>query len=154
MKKIDEIIKEHPFFKGFTNDELKFISSCGQNKVFHKNEIIAHENTTADNFYLIRQGKVAISANIPHKEDKIIQTVGEGEILGWSWLFPPYQWMFELTALETTHVVALNGKCLRDKLEQTPELGFKLMKRFSQLMIARLNATRLQLLDVYGKMDS
>ena len=154
MKKINEIIKEHPFFKDFSEDELKFVESCAQNKVFKKNEFIAHENDEANEFYLIRKGKVAICANIPHKEDLIIQTISDGEILGWSWLFAPYQWMFELIAVETTHVIALNGKCLRAKLEQMPALGYKLMKRFSQLMIARLNATRLQLLDVYGKMGS
>ncbi|MFI4937657.1 MAG: cyclic nucleotide-binding domain-containing protein [Candidatus Berkiellales bacterium] len=154
MKKIHEIIKEHPFFKGFTDNELLFISGCGQNKVFKANEIIAQENTPANEFYLLREGKVAVCANIPHHQDKIIQTISEGEILGWSWLFPPYQWTFELRALETTHAVALNGKCLRDKLDEMPELGYKLMKRFSQLMVARLNATRLQLLDIYQKKGS
>jgi CRP-like cAMP-binding protein len=151
MKHINEILKEHPFFKGFTADEIDFISSCAKNKVFHQNEIIAHENQSADEFYLIRQGKVAICSLIPNQGNIIIQTIGEGEILGWSWIFPPYQWMFEVIASESTRTISLNGKCLREKLEKTPDLGYKLMKRFAQLMIARLNATRLQLLDIYGK---
>lgn len=151
MKKLKEIIKEHPFFVGFTEEELLFISGCAQNKVFKKNEIIALENTAANDFYLIRKGRIAICANVTGKENKTIQTLGEGEIVGWSWLFPPYLWTFKLIAFEVTHVIDLNGKCLREKLDKVPVLGYKLMKRFSQLMIARLNATRLQLFDIYGK---
>lgn len=153
MKNINDIIKEHPFFKGFTADEINFISSCGQNKIFQQNEIIAKENAPANEFFLIRHGKVAICAIMPNRENKIIQTISEGEVIGWSWLFPPHRWMFEIIAIEPTRTLALNGKCLREKLDQTPELGYKLMKEFAQLLIARLNATRLQLLDVYGKKD-
>lgn len=150
MKTMDQIIREHPFFKDFAEPDLLFISSCGQNKVFKKDEIVAKEGASADEFYLIREGKIAVCANLPNRRYKIIQTLNPGEIFGWSWLFPPYQWMFEGRAMEQVHVVALNGKCLRKKLEQQPALGYQVMKRFSQLMIARLNATRLQLLDLYG----
>ncbi len=150
MKKINEIIQDHPFFKGFTTEELNFISGCGQNKVFKKDEVLAREGEPADEFFLIREGKIGVCISTPHQGIKAIQTLGEGEIFGWSWIFPPYKWVFDGIALETTHVVALNGKCLREKLEQTPVLGYKLMKRFSQNMISRLNAARLQLLDIYG----
>lgn len=154
MKDITDIIKAHPFFKDFTDDEITFIASCAKNSVFQANELIAKEYQIADEFYLIRAGKVAVLSPIGHGKNKVIQTIGDGEILGWSWLFPPYQWLFEVQALETTRTLTFNGKCLREKLDNTPALGYKLMKRFAQLMVARLQATRLQLLDVYGTKPS
>lgn len=150
MKTIHDIIAEHPFFENFTVDDLQLISGCGKNQVFQKNEYLAQEKQAADVFYLIRKGRVAICTQIPNREKQIIQTIQDNEIFGWSWLFPPYQWMFDAIALDTTHCIVLNGKCLRDKLDQNPELGYRLMKQFSLMIIKRLNATRLQLLDVYG----
>ncbi|MBS0287854.1 MAG: cyclic nucleotide-binding domain-containing protein [Proteobacteria bacterium] len=151
MKNINQILKEHHFFKDFSDEDINFISGCAQNKVFHKDDIIAKENSPADEFYLIRAGKVAICLPITHHESKVIQTISEGEFLGWSWLFPPFKWSFEAIATEPTRTIMINGKCLREKLDKKPEMGLKLMKRFAQLLIARLNATRLQLLDVYEK---
>jgi CRP/FNR family transcriptional regulator, cyclic AMP receptor protein len=149
MKTIYDILKSHPFFKDFPEEDLQMLSSCAQNKVYQPGEIIAKENAPANEFYLIRQGQVAITTPIPHRDNQIIQTIGEGDIFGWSWLFPPHRWMFEASALQETRVITLDGKCLRDKLEKNPELGFKVMKQFSQMMVERLHATRLQLLDAY-----
>jgi CRP-like cAMP-binding protein len=80
----------------------------------------------------------------------VVDTIGEGEILGWSWLLPPYHWKFHARATEAVRAIALDGKCLRTKCEQNHDLGYELLKRFSQIMSRRLDATRLQLLDVYG----
>jgi CRP-like cAMP-binding protein len=73
-----------------------------------------------------------------------------GEVLGWSWLIPPYHWKFDARAIEQTRALALDGKCLRTKCEEDHDLGYELLKRFAQIMEERLQATRLQLLDVYG----
>jgi hypothetical protein len=81
----------------------------------------------------------------------MIQTEGEGEILGWSWLVPPYYWHFDARATEKTQVIAIDGKCLREKCESDHDLGYKLMRRFALIIAERLEATRLQLLDIYGK---
>jgi CRP-like cAMP-binding protein len=80
----------------------------------------------------------------------MLATLGEGEILGWSWLLPPYQWKLHAHALEPTRAIALDGKCLRAKCEQNHDLGYEILKRFAQIMEQRLEATRLQLLDVYA----
>ena len=77
-------------------------------------------------------------------------TLGEGDILGWSWLMPPYHWQFHARAVEVTRAIALDGKCLRTKCEQNHDLGYELLKRFCHIIERRLEATRLQLLDVYG----
>lgn len=151
MKTIEQLLTEHPFFKDIDQANISFIAGCGQNKIFKANEVIHHEGDQADYFYLIRKGQVHINTSVPNQENKTIQTVGEGDILGWSWLFEPYRWIFEAKASTEVHAVALDGQCLRQKCEQDTKLGYQLMKRFAQLMINRLTATRLQLLDVYGK---
>jgi hypothetical protein len=79
-----------------------------------------------------------------------IETIGEGEVLGWSWLFPPYRWQFDAQAVGLVRAIAFDGRCLRGKCEEDHDLGYWLMQRFAQVMSQRLQATRLQLLDLYG----
>jgi len=92
---------------------------------------------------------VALRIHSERRGPLIILTLGEGEILGWSWLFPPYQWKFSARALEDTRAFAADGKCLREKAERDHALGYELLKRFARVVEERLEATRLQLLNVY-----
>jgi CRP-like cAMP-binding protein len=117
---------------------------------FNAGETIFREGEDADKFYLIRQGKVALETAVPQRGSVIIQTLGEGEVLGWSWLVAPYRWRFDARATELTRAIALDGKCLRGRSEEDHDLGYELMKRAAQIMEQRLQAARLQLLDVYG----
>jgi hypothetical protein len=80
----------------------------------------------------------------------VIATLEEGDIMGWSWLVPPYYWRLDARAVQQTHVLALDGKCLRSKCEENHDLGYELLKRFTQVIEQRLHATRMQLLDVYA----
>jgi CRP-like cAMP-binding protein len=98
---------------------------------------------------MIRQGKVAIEILAPELGPITVQTVGEGDVLGWSWLIPPYRWRFGARAVELTRAITLDGKCLRQKSEEDHDLGYELLKRFSGIIVERLEATRLQLLDIY-----
>lgn len=150
MKKINDILRAHPFFKDCTDDEVHLISQCGEHRAFEKNNFLAKENNKADVFYLIIKGRVAICTTTPNKKNNTIQTISDEEMFGWSWLFPPYQWMFDAIALDKTSTITLNGDCLKQKIENDSALGYKLMKQFSLMIIQRLNATRLQLLDIYG----
>lgn len=150
MKAIIQLLKEHPFFYGVNETYLNMIAGCGKNVVFGPGSYIARENDPADTFYVIRKGKVGIETFIPQKRPLVLQTLNDGDILGWSWLFPPYQWTFDVRSMNEVHAIALNGKCLRDKCEEDPHLGYDLMKRFASIMTGRLRATRMQILDVYG----
>lgn len=149
MRGLESILKEHAFFKHLKEDAIKFIAGCGSNVVFQPGEVIAHTGESADHFYLIREGKIAIQIYAPEKGAITVQTVGSDDILGWSWLFPPYQWSFDLKVIEKTRAIAMDGKCLREKCESDHELGFQLMKKFSYVMVKRLEATRMQILDIY-----
>jgi len=130
---------------------LKFIAGCATNVRFKAEEFLYREGDEANNFFVLREGKVAIEAFSPKRGAITIQTLTAGDVLGWSWLFPPYHTHFGARAIEPTRALCLDGKCLRNKCEEDHDLGYELMKRFSEVMIQRLQATRLQLLDIYGE---
>lgn len=144
------ILKEHAIFDGLAQAYIDLLTECASNVVFTPGTRIFRQGEPADRFYLIRQGHVAIEIGAAGQQPLTIRTLGEHDVLGWSWLFPPYEWQFDAIALELTRAIALDGRCLRGKCDSDPVLGYELMKRFSQVMLDSLNATRLQLLDLYG----
>jgi CRP-like cAMP-binding protein len=150
MEDLKKILAEHPFFKGLEEEYLTLIVGCASNVRFNAGKTVLREGEEANHFYLIRSGKVSLQLITPNKGPLIIETLDEGDILGWSWLVPPYTWHFNAKAMELTRMIALDGKCLRDKCENDHHLGYELLKRFGDIMIKRLESTRLQLLDIYG----
>jgi len=150
MRTLEDLLQEHPFFRGLERQYIALIAGCGSNVRFHPGEYIMRTEEPATHFYIIRHGRVAVEVYIPERGAITVQTLGEGDVLGWSWLFPPYKWVFDARALELTRAVALDGLCLRSKCEEDPRLGYELMKRFARIMVDRLLATRLQLLDMYS----
>jgi len=150
MKSIEALVTEHGLFQDLTPDQQKLVAGCGRNRVFKAGEFLMREGEPATEFFAIRQGKAALAIHLPGRGELTIETLGEGEVLGWSWLFPPYQEQFDVRAVETVHAIAFDGTCLRGKCDQDLALGYALMKRFAEVLIASLHATRLQLLDVYG----
>jgi CRP-like cAMP-binding protein len=147
---LERIIAEHPFFTDLESYYTTLLVSCASNARFETGNYILREGDEANEFYLIRQGRVALEVSPPNRKPIVVDTVGEGEILGWSWLLPPYQWKFHARAMEAVRAIALDGKCLRTKCEQNHDLGYELLKRFAQIIDRRLDATRIQLLDVYA----
>jgi CRP/FNR family transcriptional regulator, cyclic AMP receptor protein len=151
MRSIDQLVAELPAFAGLDPAHQELIAGCGANRVFEAGEHLAHEGDAADTFFVIRHGRIALEVAAPGKGTLLIATLGEGSVVGWSWLFPPYRWSFDARALEQTRTVAFDGACLRGKCEADKALGYELMQRFAAVMLERLQATRLQLLDVYGE---
>jgi CRP/FNR family cyclic AMP-dependent transcriptional regulator len=150
MENIERILKEHPFLAGMDEKHIKLLVGCASNVVFKAGEYIFREGEDADKFYFIRSGKVLVETYIPQKGPVIIRSRQEGEIFGWSWLVPPYKWHFDARAVELTRALVLDGRCLRGKCEEDHDLGYEIMKRFALIIAERLEATRLQLLDIYG----
>lgn len=151
MQTLEPLLAEHPFFQGLPPDDIALLTGCASNVVFKAGEVIRREGDAANEFFVIRQGKVALELYLPERGQVVLQTVGAGEIFGWSWLIPPHEWRFDARALELTRVLALDGKCLRQKFDAHPRLGYALLQRVAQVFAERLLAARLQLLDVYGK---
>jgi CRP/FNR family cyclic AMP-dependent transcriptional regulator len=149
MESLEPILAEHPFLKGLEPPYLKLIVGCASNVRFRADQYLFREGEEADQFYMIRQGKVGVEIRGGKRRPIIVETIGEGGVLGWSWLIPPYRWHFDARAVELTRAIALDGKCLRTKSEEDHNLGYELLKRFSDIIVERLDATRLQLLDIY-----
>ena len=150
MENLERIIAEHPFFEGLDSEFTKLMVSCASNVRFKVGTYILKEGDPANTFYLIREGKVAVEVFAPQRQPIIVATLSVGELLGWSWLLPPFQWKFHARAIDSVRAIALDGKCLRTKCEENHDLGYAVLKRFAQIMEQRLEATRLQLLDVYS----
>lgn len=150
METLEPLLAQHPFFKDLAPHYVHLVLGCAANTRFNAGDFLFREGEAANQFYLIRHGKVALQVFVPHRGPLTIETITAGEVLGWSWLFPPYRWHFDAQALELTRVVTFDGQCLRGKCDDDHDLGYELMQRFAQVMSQRLQATRLQLLDVYG----
>jgi CRP/FNR family cyclic AMP-dependent transcriptional regulator len=150
MNTVADLLHDAPFFAGLRPEWIELIAGCGSNVSFSAGAPIFREGDTADAFYLLRHGSVALEAHQPARGPLIIQTIAAGDVLGWSWLFPPYRWHFDAHALSDLRATAFDGACLRGKCEADPALGFQLVSRFAQTLITRLQAARLQLLDIYG----
>jgi CRP-like cAMP-binding protein len=150
METLDPLLAEHPFLKGLTPAQIATVAGCAKNERFEAGQFLFHEGEEAHHFFIIRHGKVAVEVGAPPRGVVTIQTVDDGDILGWSWLVPPYRWRFSAQAKELTRVIALDGRCLRQKCEEDHDLGYELLKSFADVVGQRLDATRLQLLDVYA----
>ncbi len=151
MKGLEQIIAEHPFFYDMPAEFRSMVADCGKMEVYQAGQFLFKIGQHADYFFLLRSGKVALELNVPGGELFRFQTSGEGDIVGWSWLFEPYTYQFDARAIETTRVVCFNGMCLRAKCDENPTLGLNVMRRFARVLISRLAESRMQLIDVYGK---
>jgi CRP-like cAMP-binding protein len=147
---LERVLLEHPLLKGCQRQYIQLLVGCASNVRFNAGETILRQGEEANLLYLIRQGKVALEIPDSARGPIIVQTLGEGDVLGWSWAITPYRWHFDARAVELTRAIALDGKCLRDKCELDHDLGYEVMRRVTHVMEHRLQATRLQLLDVYG----
>jgi CRP-like cAMP-binding protein len=147
----ERVLAEHPFFEGLGAEHLATLVGCAANVKFDAGEYLFREGQTAERFFVIRRGSVAVESFVPGRGAITIETVDEGELLGWSWLFPPYKWHFDARAATLVRALALDGICLRRKCEVDPVLGARLMERFAGIVVQRLESTQMQLMDFYGR---
>ena len=147
---LEPLLRDHPFLKDLEPEYLTLLAGCAMNVRFGEGSFLFREGEAADRCFLIREGKLALEIAAPGRGSIIVQTLGAGHVAGFSWLLEPHQWQFDGRAVEPVHAVALDGTCLSGKCADDPRLGFELTQLFARLAIQRLQATRLQLLDVYG----
>ncbi len=150
MRTLEGVLAGHPFFAGIDPRYLQLAVGCAANVRFGAGELVFREGRPADHFYLIRTGKIALETGVRGRGNLTVQTLCDGEILGWSWLVPPYNWRFDARAVETTRAIVFDGKCLREKCEGDHELGYELQKRVIAVLGQYLDATRFRLLDIYA----
>jgi CRP/FNR family cyclic AMP-dependent transcriptional regulator len=149
METAYDMLAAHPFLAGLPDHHLERLSYLTSRSVFHTGNRVFSEGSRADRFWLITRGKVNLDTHVPGRGDVVVETLGPGSALGWSWLFPPYRWHFGAVAVETTFTLGLDGVEVRRLCEQDHQLGYELTNRFMQVVVERLQATRMRLLDLY-----
>lgn len=149
MNDVEATLTQNPLFEGLKRADLELIAAHASEIRFPSEALLFRENEPAVQFFIIQRGKVALEICAPQCGKLTIQTVEPGEVAGWSWLFPPYRWHLTGRAVGQTQAVSIDGEWLRQRCEQDPGLGYALMKRFSHIMMERLEATQLQLLNLY-----
>lgn len=147
---LKKAVRAQSFFAGLGEDQIEELASIAVEIEVPASTAIFEEGGFADSAYIIEEGRVALELDVSHRAHHIVQTLHEGEVLGWGWLFPPYRWSFTALALETVRLIRFDAEQMRALHEADCELGYEMMKRFARVMTSRLAATRLQLVDFYG----
>jgi CRP-like cAMP-binding protein len=154
MKTVESLLKNHPFFRAIAPDLLATITEGAVRVHYDEGQVIYRQGDLADTFLIVLDGRVTVEIFAAPRGSLIIHTAGPGDVVGWSWLFEPYRRRFDARAIESVNAVALGGPFLRQKAETDHRLGYELLKRVSQIVVERLQETRLQLIDVYGRHGS
>lgn len=150
QRTLDTLLRDVPLFAGMDQHDLELIAGCAANVRFPAGARLFRRGDPADSFYIVRHGSVALETYVPGRGPAMIETIEPGEVLGWSWLFAPYRWHLDARALTVVGGLGFDAVCLRAKTATDPRLGYELMSRFAQILIERLQWTRLRLIDVYG----
>jgi CRP-like cAMP-binding protein len=138
---LEQAVAKHPFVKGLTAAHLEVLTQCAMLTHFDAEQVIFHEGEIANRFYLIQSGTVSLETSVGETGVISIETAGPGDVIGWSWLFPPYYWHFSARALEPTEAIFFYGTRLRESCENDRELGFQVMRRITTVVMHRLQAT-------------
>jgi CRP-like cAMP-binding protein len=144
------VLRQHPFLGHLSEKHLHVLVGCAANVHVGEGSCLIQEGEIANALYLVRTGRIALEMEVPPRGSLRIQTVGPGELLGWSWMISPYRWHFTARAVADVRAIALDGGCLRQKCSEDHDFGYEILDRLTRVMESRLEATRLQLLDVYG----
>ena len=147
---LELLIREHPFSQGMPDEHIRTLTGCAKNVRFRKGAFLFREGESADTFYWIRAGKVAMEFHAPPKGTIQFDSRNADDALGWSWIVEPYRWFCDARAAEEVRALVFDAACLRGKLDRDPQLAYEMYRRFVPLIYRSLQATQLQLLDVYG----
>jgi CRP/FNR family cyclic AMP-dependent transcriptional regulator len=139
----------HPFLAGMNRTQLALLTGCAMATDFKKEQTILREGDFANRFYLIETGKVVLGAAAAAGDSVVVEAIGPGDLLGWSWMFPPYTWQFTARAVEPTAAIFFYGTILREYCEKDHSLGYELLKRMSAVMVKRLQAARKNMLTLH-----
>lgn len=148
---LEKDVAAHPFLIGMSEPHLHLLAGCAIRTQFDAGQIVFREGETANRFYLLERGEMVLEAatgtNVP---PVVIETLSSGDLLGWSWLFPPYVWQFSARATQPTSAIFFYGTVLREHCEKDHSLGFELFKRMSAVMTHRLQLARARFLSAHS----
>lgn len=147
---IRESLGEYPFLDQLPEPWLDLLSLLGHRVSYPTGYRLFSEGGRAEHFWLLTGGEVGLDIHVPGRGDVLIETIHPGSVLGWSWMFPPYRWHFGAVSAGRVHAIRFSGADVVRACRQDPALGMYLMQRFVGVVVDRLQATRLRLLDLYG----
>ena len=150
MENLERVLRAHPFLAGLSEQDLEFMVGCAKNVVFKQGDFAFREGDPADDLFLLREGRLVLEVDAPGRGTVQIETLREGDVFGWSALVPPNRFDLDGRASERTRAIAFDGRCLANKFEADPRLGYLILRRLLALLHHRLERVRLQALDVYG----
>jgi CRP/FNR family transcriptional regulator, cyclic AMP receptor protein len=138
------------FFAALTETQRAALAEDGIAVTFAAGQRLFDEGGIADMFWLIEHGSIALDMRVPGRGDQIVETLGPGTVLGWSWLHPPYRWQFGAVARLATTAIAFDAASVRRRCDADPAFGYAMLRAFTPVITERLQATRLRLLDLYA----
>lgn len=147
---IASVLSESAFFGELKQDDIGFLAEQGRERELDEGALLFEHGQPADRFYLLRRGEVVVEVPAIQGPALVVQTLGPDEVLGWSWLIPPYRWSFQARAVESVAVLEFDGSAVRDRCERDPAFGYEVLKRFSSLMSERLDAARRKMMDEWN----
>jgi signal-transduction protein with cAMP-binding, CBS, and nucleotidyltransferase domain len=153
LPSLEEIIAAHPFFNGLDPKFLPLLGDCASLRRFGSHQRIFQERGEADHFYLILSGQVILETEVPPHGILRIETLSAGEALGWSWLFPPYEWCFTAVTTAPTDVMSFSAPFLRRQTERNAEFANEFLMRLAKTVAQRLKFTRQGLVQLYGTLN-
>lgn len=149
-KKISSYLAKQKLFHGMSSEFIEFLAGCASEKHLRRGDVLFRHGERADRFYLLRSGRITIEVPAITGPSLEVQSLGPGEVLGWSWVIPPYKWMFQTRAEEPTDLLEFDGNAVLDRCEQEPRFGYEVLKRFSSLMSERLEASRRKMMEEWN----
>lgn len=151
MESLEAIVEKIGLFQGMKREHIALLTGCAANVRYEAGDFPSRAGAHADRFWVVREGRLALELWAPGRGSVTIATMIPGDVVGFSWLLPPYQMQFDVHAVAPTRALLFDGRCLREKCERDPELGYQLMSRFAGLMVDRILVLTMQLLDIYGE---
>ena len=149
--KFNLLLAEHPFFRGISESYIDYLAECADQITFNSGDYVFRYQKPADEFYILLEGNVLLLNNIPGKNIIPLETVNAPNIVGWSWVEPPYQWHFDAKAQTALKCLSIQAGKLRVKMNTDKEFGFEIYRRFFSVVVDRLQASRMQSMDLYAK---
>ncbi len=140
----------HPFLRGMSSGQLGMLAEAARDVSFPARYRLFEDGGSATRFWLIQSGHVSLDLHVPGEGPVVIETIGMGELLGWSWLFPPYKWAFGAVAATAVEAFEFDAPAVRERCAADPGLGYELNQRVSRVLAQRLQATRIRLIARLG----
>jgi CRP/FNR family transcriptional regulator, cyclic AMP receptor protein len=149
LKEIRPRVQAHPLFAGLSDDDVKTLAEHAR-PVTVASGLLFEQGGDADRFWLLESGRIALDVHVPGREPLVVEELGAGEVVGWSWLDPPHRWEFDARVLEPVHALEFEAEPIRALGEFEPQLALQLHERFLRVVVHRLKATRFRLIEMSG----